>query len=86
SFSGSIRPSLRAVAINDNLTFKAYVSGTTAISTVNARCRYISQLSNGSKTFFFVDVDDLALSGIDSVLSGLDTRWAAAGSGIFDTN
>jgi len=84
--SGSIRPSLRAVAINDDLTFKAYISGSTAISTVNARCRFISQMSNGSRAFFFVDLDDLALSGIDSVLSGLDTKWATAVSGIFDTN
>ncbi len=86
SVSSSVRPALRPVAVNDDVTFKAYISGSTAISTVNARCRFISQMSNGSRTYFFVDMDNLALSGVESILSGLDTKWAAVGSGIFDTN
>lgn len=84
-----VRASLRPVVINDQLTFKAYVKGETegevVFGSVSARCRQIFDHGGGKFTYIFVDVNDLGVSGVENVLSGLLTAWSSA-SGIYNTN
>ncbi|HPT44534.1 MAG TPA: hypothetical protein PLM07_01405 [Candidatus Rifleibacterium sp.] len=80
-----LRQSLRAVAINDSLTFKAYLSGTNSIGNVSGKCVRIAEHANGRKTFFFLDVDDTALTGIENVLTGAYDAWRISG-GIYEKN
>lgn len=84
----TLKPSIRAVSVNDSENFRAYIISNNQViySAVSATCRKIALLQNGRQAFFFVDNDDLAVAGLDSVLSGLETNWSVASTGIYDKN
>jgi hypothetical protein len=77
-----VRPSLRAVSVNDQLNFQAYTTGT-VLSTITATCKRVVSISGTTKNvYFFLDNNDLSQAGLETVLDGIANSWAS----IYSTN
>ncbi|MEW6709162.1 MAG: hypothetical protein AB1403_05000 [Candidatus Riflebacteria bacterium] len=78
----SIRPSIRAVSLNDVLSFKAYFTGG-VVTTFNATCKKVVDISGTTKkAYFFLDNNDLSQTGVSTIIDGIATNWAS----IYATN
>lgn len=83
AFSPGVRPSMRAVALNDQLPFTAYIdhdsnTSTAAVKgTVTAACSKIVDLTPTKKAYFFLDIADSNLPGVSSILDGMATAWSS---------
>ncbi|MFZ5952660.1 MAG: M30 family zinc metallopeptidase [Candidatus Rifleibacteriota bacterium] len=78
----SIRPSIRAVSLNDVLSFKAYFTGG-VVTTFNATCKKVVDISGTTKkAYFFLDNNDLSQTGATTIIDGIATNWAS----IYATN
>ena len=78
----SLRASLRAATLNDQLPFTAYLNhdfndATPYVKTTfNATCVKIVEIAGtGKSTCFFLDNNDLALSDMAEVLDGVSAAW-----------
>lgn len=77
--AATIRPSVRAVSINDQQTFRAYTNnnGTVSVNTITATCRKVADISGTSKkVYFFLDNIDLSKTGVTTVIDGIAAAWA----------
>ena len=81
-----LRPSLRAVVVDDILPFKAHVvsGGYVVVSPVQAKCMRVADIS-GRKTYFFLDTDDLAVTNINTIIDGVYNNWTKT-DGIYNTD
>lgn len=84
-----VRPSLRAVAVNDQVSFTAYLdhdsdpSTGAVVQSFTATCKSAADISGTTKkVYFFLDNNDLARTGVDTVVAGIVSAW----SSIYSTN
>lgn len=77
----SIRPNLRAVALNDQQSFLAYLDHdgdpytSALVQSFTATCKRSVDITATKKAYFFLDNSDLTQSGVDTVLDGMVTSW-----------
>ncbi len=72
----ALRSSLRAVAVNDQITFQAYLPGS-VLTNVPATCKRVVNIAGTSKNVnFFVDDNDLGQTNLTQVLDGIAAAWA----------
>jgi hypothetical protein len=78
----ALRSNLRAVALNDQITFQAYLTGS-VLTNVPATCKRVVSIAGTSKNVcFFVDNNDLGQANLTQVLDGIAAAWA----NIYTTN